>query len=95
MLLCAHVGRTEELHQVAVNDAGNKVLEILPDYERRDHGGDGWLRLLRFVPASREIRAFTYSPVLDQFETDPNSHFIIPWELPEKGTPARQMLTDG
>ena len=83
MVLCAHVGRTCELYQVSLNDAGNKVIEMLADYQRRDHGGDGWLRLLRFVPADREIQVRTYSPVLDRFETDPDSQFIVPWELPK------------
>jgi hypothetical protein len=88
MVLCGHVSRTVELHQVSVNDAGKKVLEMLADYQSRENGGNGWLRLIRFVPSNREIQVRTYSPVLDQFETDPDSQFTVPWNLPGKETAA-------
>ena len=83
MVLCGHVGKTQEYHQVSKNDAGANVLEMLADYQDRENGGDGWLRLIRFVPASREIQLRTYSPVLKRFESDSNSQFTVPWELPE------------
>jgi hypothetical protein len=83
MVLCGHEGRTDEYQQVSTNDAGNKVLEMLADYQRRHDGGDGFLRLIRLVPASREIQVRTYSPALDRFETDANSRFVVPWELPD------------
>jgi len=79
MVLCGHVGRTEEYHQISTNDAGNTVLEMLADYQRRENGGNGWLRLIRFVPAHNEIQIRTYSPALNQFETDANSQFAVPW----------------
>lgn len=44
-------------------------------------GCDGWLRLLRFVPARRQIEIRTYSPSLEKFETDENSEFVAPWEM--------------
>jgi len=34
------------------------------------------------VPASRQIQIRTYSPALDKFETDDNSQFVVPWEMP-------------
>ncbi len=83
MILCGHEGRTDEYHQVSRNNAGNRVLEMLADYQKRENGGDGWLRLIRFVPSSCQIQVRTYSPALDQFETDSNSQFTVPWDLPE------------
>ncbi|HOW18117.1 MAG TPA: metallophosphoesterase [Phycisphaerae bacterium] len=82
MVLCGHVQATVEYHQVSINDAGNKVAEILADYQRRHNGGDGWLRMIRIVPAAGEIQVRTYSPVLDEFETDSDSQFVVPFELP-------------
>jgi len=82
MALCAHEGRAFEYHQVSTNDAGHSVLEMLADYQRRAHGGDGWLRLILFVPAKRQIEIRTYSPTLNQFERDADSEFITPWEMP-------------
>jgi len=89
MLLCGHVSRLEEYHQISQNDAGADVLEMLADYQNRENGGDGWLRLIRFVPDRREIEVRTYSPVLDQFETDDDSEFTLPWVLPTVVTQKR------
>lgn len=83
MVLCGHVGRADEYHQISTNQAGGPVLEMLVDYQRRENGGNAFLRIIRFVPAGREIQFRTYSPALDQFETDSNSQFTVPWELPE------------
>ncbi len=83
MVLCGHVGNAEEYHQFSRNDAGADVLEMLADYQNRENGGDGWLRIIRFVPTSREIQVRTYSPVLGRFETDSNSQFTVPWHLPQ------------
>jgi len=83
MVLCGHVGSVQEYHQISPNDAGADVLEMLADYQNRENGGDGWLRIIRFVPSSREIRVRTYSPSLDRFETDPDSQFTFPWSFPD------------
>jgi hypothetical protein len=82
MVLCGHEGRTDEYYQVSTNCAGNRVLEMLADYQSRTNGGDGWLRLIRFLPESRQIQMITYSPALVKFETDANSQFVVPWEMP-------------
>jgi len=82
LVLCGHEGRTDEYHQISTNSVGNQVVEILADYQKRTNGGDGFLRLIRFVPASRQIEVRTYSPALDKFETDENSQFVVPWEMP-------------
>lgn len=82
MVLCGHEGRTVEYRQISTNDAGGQVLEVLADYQKRSHGGDGWLRIMRFEPAEGVIRVRTYSPTLDQFETDEDSEFTLPLALP-------------
>jgi len=80
LVLCGHVAT--EYHQVSENDAGARVLEVLADYQERENGGDGWLRIIRFVPSRREIQVRTYSPSLDRFEADPDSQFTFPWSFP-------------
>lgn len=82
MVLCGHVQATVEYYQVSTNDAGHKVLEMLADYQRRPHGGNGWMRLIRIDPAAGEIGVRTYSPLLKEFETDPDSQFAVPFDLP-------------
>lgn len=87
MVLCGHVGGLVEYRQISKNDAGADVLEMLADYQGRENGGDGWLRLIRFVPATREIQVRTYSPVLKKFETDADSEFVVPLVLPSQCLP--------
>ena len=56
---------------------GHTVHSLLADYQNNPNGGEGWLRLLEFAPAQGQIRVRTYSPYLNQFETDANSQFTL------------------
>ena len=56
---------------------GNTVHTLLSDYQGRANGGDGWLRILEFSPNNNQIRVRTYSPTLDQYETDADSEFTL------------------
>ena len=95
MVLCGHQGRAGEFHQVSMNSRGGKVLELLADYQKRPNGGNGWLRLIRFVPARGEIQVRTYSPTLDRYETDADSQFTFPLELPGPRQSSRQSRSTG
>ena len=82
LVLCGHHQRTVAYHQVSTNNAGARVVELLADYQKWHNGGDAWLRLLRFVPAQKEIQVRTYSPALKQFHTEPKHQFTVPFDLP-------------
>lgn len=56
---------------------GRVVHSLLADYQSRANGGDGWLRLMKFIPARNRIEVSTYSPVLNTFETDADSQFSL------------------
>lgn len=64
-----------EAHEVSFNDAGLPVLEMVVDYQLRANGGDGFMQLLNFRPDANTIDVTTYSPTLDEFETDADSQF--------------------
>ena len=59
----------------------NTVYSLLADYQGRTNGGNGWLRVLEFSPANNEIRVRTYSPTLNQWETDADSRFELPYVM--------------
>ena len=65
MVLCGHWSNAGgEWHQVSANNAGQPVFEILADYQSRENGGNGWLRLITFVPKEQrryQIQFRTYS----------------------------------
>ena len=50
------------------------------------HGGDGWLRSLRFVPSENKIHVQTYSPVLDKYNSDAQEAFSLDYEMPASPT---------
>ncbi len=79
MVVCGHVGGVR--HQTAVNNAGRKVHEILCDYQSLPNGGDGWLLTLRFVPAENKIHAVAYSPLLDQYNRDPEHTYTLDYDM--------------
>jgi concanavalin A-like lectin/glucanase superfamily protein/List-Bact-rpt repeat protein len=70
LMLCGHVpgeGRRQDTF------GANTVNTVMSDYQSRTNGGNGWLRIMEFSPASNTIRVKTYSPWLDQFEADADS----------------------
>lgn len=69
-----------EWTQVSRNHAGLPVYEMLACYQDYPKGGEGWLRLVQFLPGGGSdgrdrIRVRTYSPSLDEFQTDGRSQF--------------------
>jgi len=69
-----------EWTQVSGNDAGLDVYEMLANYQGYPNGGNGWLRLVRFVPGGGSdgrdrIEVRTYLPSREEFRTDDRSEF--------------------
>ena len=56
---------------------GSLVHQVLANYQMLAEGGQGWLRLMEFLPDGDTIQVRTYSPVLDQFNTDPQHQFRL------------------
>jgi hypothetical protein len=71
---------------------GRQVYSLLADYQDLPSGGDGWLRIMEFQPASDRIRVLTYSPTLDQYGTDTvmgddtkSQEFFLPYDMDDRG----------
>jgi len=74
LMLCGHNhGETRRTDVYA----GNTVHTLLADYQGDSNGGDGLLRLLRFIPSQDKISVETYSPWLNEYETDADSRFEL------------------
>ena len=65
--------------------SGNTVQGLMSDYQDQPNGGNGWLRIMTFSPASNQINVQTYSPVLNQNMTDTASQFSVPWNMQSSG----------
>jgi hypothetical protein len=54
---------------------GNEVPQMLVNFQMKENGGNGWLRLLEIQPDGRTIKVIDYSPTLDLQNTSPENHF--------------------
>ncbi len=76
LVLSAHVpGESRRSDEVG----GHPVHQLLSCYQTVDDrvSLDGWMRLMRFEPALGLLTVETYSPVLDSYETDEDSEFVL------------------
>jgi hypothetical protein len=59
--------------------SGNLVNQMLSDFQDYANGGNGWLRILTFHPATDTVDVETYSPWLKQSMTDARNQFTMHW----------------
>jgi hypothetical protein len=80
LVLCGHA--LGETVMTSTGKSGNKVQQILADYQNDyiGHGGHGYLRIMTFHPAKKEIVNQTYSPSLNAYLTRPKSQFTLEYE---------------
>ncbi len=71
-VLCGHnhgvTRRTDAVDDTGDGTPDRIVYQILADYQAEPKGGNGFLRLLRFVPALGRVYVSTYSPYLEKDE---------------------------
>lgn len=60
---------------VKIGDHGNKVFQMLCNYQFNANGGAGLLRYVTFYPEEDRFEAKSFSPVLNRFITDPANEF--------------------
>jgi hypothetical protein len=90
LMTCGHVSAEARR---ADTFEGHTIQTMLADYQGRDLGGGGYLRIWEFSPASGELTVRSYSPSLDKWETDENSEFTLQVDLRGAGGPFEEMAT--
>ncbi len=70
---------------------GNVINSMLADYQGRDLGGGGFMRIWEFSPASQTVSVRTYSPTMDKYETDADSEFTLDVDLRGAGGAFRDL----
>jgi hypothetical protein len=83
LMLSGHVTPPEGQRKDVFNS--HTVYTLMSDYQSRTNGGNGWLRIMEFSPANSQIRVKTYSPWLNQFETDASSQFTLSYSMVDNG----------
>jgi len=74
---------------------GHVVHSILADYQRREQGGSGWMRIWTLSPAKGELAVRTYSPTLDAWETDDDSELTLAVDLSGAGGDFTELASVG
>jgi hypothetical protein len=57
------------------NDRGNVVHQMLVNYQMRKLGGEGYLRILEFLPDGKTVHVKSYSPLYDKHLDDAENQF--------------------
>ena len=77
-VLCGHEKtegrRTDDIE-------GRKIHQVLANYQSEKRGGNGYLRLLRFVPKENRVDVSTFSPFLGEFRKGPKSEFCLEFPM--------------
>ena len=60
---------------------GNTVHQVQSDYQFLPEGGQGYLRVMRFVPSENRIDVTTYSPTLKLHATTATDAFSLSYEM--------------
>ena len=79
-IFCGHIIWGDGVGYLASKgDCGNVVHQILANYQHplNPSGGNGYLRLLEFLPDGKTVHVHTYSPYLDSSLTTPEQDFVI------------------
>ena len=61
----------------STGDHGNAVHQMLVNYQMNKEGGEGYLRIYTFKADKETIEVKTYSPVLNQYKTEPDQQFTL------------------
>jgi hypothetical protein len=76
-VLCGHVLNEGAARLSSPNPRGHVVHQLMADYQERAQGGEGYLRLMEFLPDGRTVQVKTYSPTLDRYLTDERQEFVL------------------
>ncbi|PQO46887.1 hypothetical protein C5Y93_06975 [Blastopirellula marina] len=69
------------------NDAGQFVHQILANYQMRELGGGGYLRLVEFDPDGNTVYMLAYSPLHDRYMLEGDHTFTIRLDQPPADQP--------
>ena len=64
--------------------SGNRVHQMLVNYQHKAEAGEGYLRLLEFPPDGKTVQVKSYSPSTNKYKTDTQNQYVLTLEPPLK-----------
>lgn len=80
LVLCGHISG-EASRMTSKGDHGNTVHQVMANYQFGPKGGNGWMRLMRFVPKENKIYVLSYSPYLNKYKTKDKNQFVLEYKM--------------
>ena len=78
LVLSGHFHKSDgENRLTSANQCGKPVHQIVQDYQDRQNGGNGLLRIYAFYPIIKKLVVRTYSTISKKYENNANSLFIL------------------
>ncbi len=81
LVLSGHVLGDGLGRRVDAAEDGHPVHQVLANYQMKENGGNGWMRILRFHPALDRVEFFTWSPYLEKSAVDADNRFAIDYDM--------------
>jgi hypothetical protein len=78
LVLCGH--NCIESTVTRTGEYGNVVNILMSDYQCDENGGNGYLRVMEFIPSQSIIHVETFSPLTDKLR-DKSASFDIPYSF--------------
>ena len=87
LVLCGHMYDSSGVGEYErIDNFNNRIVyQLLSDYQGLDGNGDGYLRIMEFVPSENKIYVKTYSPYLNQYRTGSSSQFELSYPMTAAG----------
>ena len=82
MTLNGHVLGDGTGYLASVTDKGNICHQMLSNYQFRNLGGEGYMRLLEFQRDGQTVNVRSYSPLYDTFLNEPDQNYTIKLDVP-------------
>jgi hypothetical protein len=82
MVLNGHVLGDGTGYLASTTDTGITCHQMLSNYQFRNLGGEGYMRLLEFKPDGKTVQVSTYSPLYDSYLTDADQSYSLTLDWP-------------
>jgi hypothetical protein len=85
LTLNGHVLGDGQARLTSTTDHGNQVHQVLANYQMIKEGGEGYLRLVEFLPDGETLQFKSYSPSRDAYKTDEQNQFVLNQKIAATG----------